>query len=49
MKKVEKIYAVPSLEVEELVVERGFSLSSDYGNVGVPGQGSGYLDSDFEL
>ena len=49
MKKVEKIYAVPSLEVEELVVERGFSLSSDYGNVGEPGQGSGYIDSDFEL
>lgn len=49
MKKVEKIYAVPSLEVEELVVERGFSLSSDYGNVGEPGQGSGYNDSDFEL
>ena len=49
MKKVEKIYAVPSLVVEELVVERGFALSSDYGNVGEPGQGSGYNDSDFEL
>ena len=49
MKKVAKIYAIPSLEVEELVVERGFALSRDYGNVGEPGQGSGYLDSDFEL
>ena len=49
MKKVEKIYAVPSLEVEELVVERGFSLSSDYGNDGETGQGSGYNDSAFEL
>ena len=49
MKKVEKIYAIPSLEVEELGVERGFALSSDYGNVGEPGQGSGYIDSDFEL
>ena len=49
MKKVEKIYSVPSLEVEDLVVERGFSLSSNYGNFGEPGQGSGYVDSDFEL
>ncbi len=49
MKKVEKIYAVPTLEVEDLVVEKGFALSSDYGNFGEAGQGSGYLDSDFEL
>jgi hypothetical protein len=49
MKKVEEIYAVPSLEVEELVVERGFSLSDNYGDYGEAGQDSGYLDSDFEL
>ena len=49
MKKTNEIYTIPSLEVEELVVERGFALSSDYGNVGEPGQGSGYIDSDFEL
>ena len=49
MKKVEEIYAVPSLEVEDLVVERGFSLSSNYGDYGEAGQDSGYLDSDFEL
>lgn len=49
MKKVEKIYSIPSLEVEELVVERGFSLSSNYGDYGEPGQNSGYIDSDFEL
>ena len=49
MKMSEKIYTVPTLGVEELVVERGFALSSDYGNVGEPGQGSGYIDSDFEL
>ena len=49
MKKVEKIYAVPSLSVEELVVEKGFSLSSNYGDDGAPGQGSGYNDIDYEL
>ena len=49
MKMVEKIYTVPTLEVEELVVERGFSLSSNYGGFGEPGQGSGYIDNDYEL
>ncbi len=49
MKKVEKIYAVPTLGVEELVVERGFALSSDYGAVGEAGQSSDYIDSDFDL
>ena len=49
MKKVEKIYTIPSLEVEELVVERGFSLSSNYGDYGKPGQNSDYLDNDYEL
>lgn len=49
MKKVEKIYAIPSLEVKELVVERGFSLSSNYGDYGAPGQDSGYIDNDYEL
>ena len=49
MKKVEKIYLIPSLEVEELVVERGFALSSNYGDYGEAGQTSGYLDNDYEL
>ena len=49
MKKVEKIYTIPSLEVEELVVERGFSLSSYYGDYGEAGQASGYLKNDYEL
>ena len=49
MKKTNEIYTIPSLEVEELVVEKGFSLSSNYGDYGEAGQNSGYLDSDFEL
>ena len=49
MKMSEKIYTVPTLGVEELVVERGFSLSSNYGDYGEPGQGSGYNDNDYEL
>ena len=49
MKNGEKKYSTPALEVQELEVERGFSLSSNYGGYGEPGQGSGYLDSDFEL
>ena len=49
MKMREKIYAVPTLDVEELVVERGFSLSSKYGDYGKPGQDSDYLDYDYEL
>lgn len=49
MKKTNEIYTIPSLEVEELVVERGFSLSSNYGDYGEPGQGSGYNDNDYEL
>ena len=49
MKMSKKIYAVPTLGVEELVVERGFSLSSNYGDYGEPGQGSGYNDNDYEL
>ncbi len=42
-------YLTPRLEVEELQVERGFALSSDYGDYGEAGQQSGYIDSDFEL
>ena len=49
MKMSKKIYTVPTLGVEELVVERGFSLSSTYGDYGEPGQGSGYNDNDYEL
>ena len=50
MKRLEKRgYLTPRLEVEELQAERGFALSSDYGDYGDAGQDSGYLDSDFEL
>lgn len=49
MKGEEKKYSTPTLEVQELEVEMGFSLSSTYGDFGEPGQDSGYLDSDFEL
>lgn len=49
MKKGEKNYSTPALEVQEIEVERGFSLSSNYGDYGEPGQNSGYRDSDFEL
>ena len=44
-----KEYTAPQLAIEELQVERGFSLSSNYGDYGEAGQQSGYLDSDFEL
>lgn len=52
MKRLEKRgYLTPQLEVEELQAERGFALSSNYGDYGEAGQGSGYIDvdSDFEL
>ena len=47
MKSTLKKYSVPQMEMQELEVERGFSLS--YGGEGEPGQDSGYNDSDFEL
>ena len=47
MKSTLKKYSVPQMEVQELEVERGFSLS--YGGEGEPGQDSGYNDTDFEL
>ena len=49
MKNAEKVYTVPTLDVEELVVEKGVALSSNYGDVGAPGQGSGYVDNDYDL
>ena len=49
MKKVGKIYSVPTLGLVELVVEKGFSLSSNYGGYGEAGQGSGFIDNDYEL
>lgn len=50
MKKTEQnSYPVPTLDVQELEVERGFLLSSNYGEVGEAGQGSDYIDSDVEL
>lgn len=42
-------YSAPTLEVQELEVELGFSISSAYGDYGEPGQDSDYNDSDFEL
>jgi hypothetical protein len=49
MKRCEKVYSAPMFDVQELKMERGFSLSSTYGDYGEPGQDSGYNDSDFEL
>lgn len=49
MKKGVRKYSVPMLEVQELNVERGFSISTIYGGNGDPGQDSGYLDNDYEL
>jgi hypothetical protein len=49
MKFEEKVYSAPTLEVQKLEVEMGFSMSSSYGDYGEPGQDSGYNDSDFEL
>lgn len=50
MKNLEKReYTTPQLAIEELQAEKGFSLSSKYGDYGDAGQQSGYLDSDFEL
>lgn len=34
---------MPSVEIEDLAVERGFTLSN-YGEPGEAGQGSGYID-----
>lgn len=49
MKREVLKYSAPTLEVQEVEVELGFSISSTYGDYGEPGQDSGYLDSDFEL
>lgn len=49
MKSEVKNYSAPALEVQEVEVEMGFSLSSTYGGNGEPGQDSDYNDSDFEL
>lgn len=35
---------MPSVEIEDLAVERGFTLSGDYGEPGEAGQVSGYID-----
>lgn len=49
MKSDVKNYSAPAVEVLDVEVEMGFSLSSSYGDYGEPGQGSDYNDSDFEL
>ncbi|MBR2032240.1 MAG: hypothetical protein IKA04_08530 [Alistipes sp.] len=50
MKRAERNeYSVPMLEVQELEVERGFFVSSDYGDYGEAGQKSGYIDSDSDF
>lgn len=40
-------YQAPDMDIMELAVEQGFTAS--YGDVGDPGQDSGYNDSDWEL
>lgn len=42
------IYVAPSLDVEQIEVERGFGLSG-FGDSGDPGQDSGYNDYDEDL
>ena len=49
MKSEVKNYSAPAMEMQEVEVEMGFSLSSTYGGDGEPGQNSDYNDSDFEL
>ena len=50
MKRAEqKNYSAPTLGVEGFEVERGFSLSSDYGGIGEAGQTSDYIETDFDL
>lgn len=49
MKSKIKNYSAPALEVQDVKVEMGFSISSTYGDYGEPGQDSDYNDSDFEL
>lgn len=48
-KLVKNNYPTPTIVVEELEVERGFLLSSDYGEMGEAGQKSGYLENDYDL
>ena len=44
-----KKYSVPRLKFEDVKVEKGFSLSSNYGDYGEAGQKSDYIDTDVEL
>ncbi|MBQ8367285.1 MAG: hypothetical protein IJX40_06060 [Alistipes sp.] len=42
-------YSTPTLEVEDVKVEKGYSLSNPYGDYGEAGQQSGYNDYDEDL
>ena len=49
-KQMKKTYQMPTIELEELIVEGGIALS--YGEAGYAGQGGlydGYYDEDGEL
>ena len=54
MKKLNAVYEAPILEVEELLTEQSvltgsFGDLNGFGKPGDAGQGSGYLDFDFDL
>lgn len=54
MKKLNAVYEAPILEVEELLTEQSVLIGSfgdlnGFGKPGDAGQGSGYLDFDFDL
>ncbi len=48
MKKLNVVYEAPCMEIAEMQVEQCI-LSGSYGDLGGPGQDSGFIDPDFGL
>ena len=48
MKKLNELYEAPCIEVMQMQVEQCV-LAGSYGDLGDPGQDSGYIDPDFDL
>ena len=48
MKKLNELYEAPCIEVTQMQVEQCV-LAGSYGDLGDPGQDSGYIDPDFDL